>query len=136
MEFINSNEIFKGDFDQMVSFKNLEVFTEEMMNQNFQPLKDNLEKAESFDVLEEEDKEFSKAIIEEIGSFQQFTVLSEKDGKISRTKVFVREPQVEWEGEIVKGEFGEITDIKNCGGIYLDTPLNRKLKRVGEQYSE
>lgn len=73
----------------------------------------------------------------ELASFVQIEVINpsqESQFRIEKSIMYVRPKQVEWdEPELIKGE--DDTEImKARSGRYKDTPLNRKLGRVGQKY--
>ena len=88
-------------------------------------LEDDLEKAE-YEGFKEEIRSFTAVEVVEPSPISQF--------RIQKSIMYVRPKQVEWdEPELIKGENGEEIE-KARSGKYKDTPLNRKLGRVGSPY--
>ena len=88
-------------------------------------LEDDLEKAE-YEGFKEEIRSFTAVEVVEPSPISQF--------RIQKSIMYVRPKQVEWdEPELIKGEDGEEIE-KARSGKYTDTPLNRKLGRVGQKY--
>ena len=126
-EFIISNpqEVYKGDFEDMLKVGNFEVFSKSQIDTFLDDLGSVLEKAESSE-LNEEDKRKIEIAKSEVGSFSKFEVI---DNEFNKSLKYVRPRQIEWDvneetGNIMKGEVG----------TYLNTNLNKKLGRVGLKY--
>lgn len=108
------------DFIKHVEDNNLEVFKSSYLNQVLVDIK----KGESGDI----DFETFKS---EISIMTPVEVIK-KD--LTREIVYIRESQVEWDGDIVKGDLGEYLQVND--GVYKDTDLNKALGRVGIRYKD
>lgn len=121
----NPQEIYKGDFEDMLKLGEFEVFSKSQIDSFFNKLGSILEKAESFE-LEDYEKSNISIAKAEISSFSKFEVI---DDEFNKSLKFVRQRQISWDKNNDTGEF-----MKGETGTYLNTSLNRKLDRVGEQY--
>lgn len=124
----NTVDIVKSDFDLMIQYKDLEVVTAEQMDKRLP----SFEKADG-EKLTEEEEDIFKSSIEDLMSYQKYNVLEDKDGVIKSTTVFVREKQMEIDGSVEKGEFGEIIKAEGLG-TFLETEMNTRMDRVGESF--
>lgn len=105
-------------FEEVASKNGYEVFTAEKVASYY---KEGLMKSMSGQMGFTEKEEFASDIIG-----LQKAVVSDENGK--ETVRYYRKKQVEWE----TSQDGTI--LKGIEGIYLDTPENRRLKRVGQPY--
>lgn len=112
-EISNLNEIYKGDFDQMVAMQGLETFSKAAVDAFYNQFGDILQKSEENE-LSSEDKNQMELIKAEVNSLKMWEVL---DDKFNKSVVFTRPSQI---------------DIEK--GIYKDTALNRKMGRVGQKW--
>lgn len=128
-----SNEIDRNSFNRMVDLKNLEVFSKSELTEFLKHNQDTLLKGEKFEDLSEEDKEAFCVFQEEVSSLDKHIVLDwdEHTQSIIKSEMYTRPIQVEWDKD---EETGEI--LKARSGTYVDTPLNRKLGRVGQKFGE
>jgi hypothetical protein len=109
----NQDEIYKADFDSMVTLKGLEIHTLEAVTVFYNQFGDILQKGEENE-LSSEDKNVMELIKAEVNSLTQHVVVNDK---FEKAVVFTRPIQI---------------DIEK--GIYLNTHLNRKLGRVGKEW--
>jgi hypothetical protein len=123
-EISNPQEIYEGDFNDMLKKGDFEVFSKSQIDSFLNDLGSILEKAEHSE-LDDDDKDKIEIAKAEIASFSKFTVL---DNEFNKSLKYVRTRQIEWD----KGEGEEIQ--KSDSGTYLDTNLNRSLNRVGLKY--
>ena len=105
-------------FEEVASKNGYEVFTPEEIASYY---KEGLAKSINCQMASTEKEEFASDIIG-----LQKAVVSDENGK--ETVRYYRKKQVEWE----TSQDGTI--LKGIEGIYLDTPENRRLKRVGQPY--
>jgi hypothetical protein len=112
-EISNKNDIYKGDFDAMVSFRGLETFTKSQVAGFIKDMDSIIKKGETNELGtgEKEQVDMCKA---ELDSLTVWNVVGNDNLK---TVMFTRESQV---------------DIEK--GIYKDTHLNRKMGRVGKEW--
>jgi hypothetical protein len=122
-------KITKDDFLKVVRHQYLEVLTEDQFKKNANIVQNILRKSLTSELTDIE-KSLGNQLVDDIGSFTKWEVIRED---FSKAIVYTRRQQVEWEGA-ERGEFGEI--IKARGGVYKDTPENRKAGRVGQKYGE
>ena len=111
------------EFNRMVSDNELEVFTADQLQL--------FAKEADAEILKSEGsrEEIMKAVADEIRTFTPSKVWGlDTKNQLQSNIVFTRPQQVEWEP--VEGD--EIQ--KSRGGIYKDTPENRKLGRVGKKF--
>ena len=120
----SATPIYHKDFTEMVNINDLEVFEKSQVDHYINQLGSILEKSESSE-LTKEDKGVENLIKSELNSLSPYLVKSDDNTDVL---MFVRKKQVEWD----KDEEGNL--MKGVCGIYLDTPLNRKLDRVGLKY--
>jgi len=109
----------KSDFDKMVKLEDLEYFTSLQLKNFVKESSDQIIKSEG------SQEEMYHELAVEIRSFKPVIVW---DDKLEKSIYHVRKRQVEWD----KPEGDDISKAR--GGIYLNTPENQKLGRVGQKY--
>lgn len=123
---------------EKVKKEGMEVFTQEQYNRFLEANMEVLQKGES-NTLDELEKAEYEELKEEIKSFAEALVYSpskESEFRLEKSIFYIRPKQVEWdESELIKGEDGEEIE-KARSGRYTDTPLNRKMGRVGQKYGQ
>lgn len=107
------------DFEKYVEDNNLEVFKSSYLNNVL------------IDIKKGVDGDAFKLFQLEISNMTPIEVIKRD---LTREIVYVREPQIEWDGDIVKGDLGEYLQVED--GVYLDTELNKALGRVGLRYRD
>lgn len=132
-----NNRITKAQFDELVRRENPEVYTEQQISNWIIDASELLNKSE-LDEMNEVEKAEVKNFADEFKSFTKITVVSEPEtGSLNKgmnyTTLFIRERQVEFSDEIMKGENGEEIG-KSRYGVYTDTEFNRKMGRVGGKF--
>lgn len=128
--FKNTNEIAQEDFDALVKSEGLEVFTAEQYGSYFKSMESLLEKSD-FDDLNDLEKGQFDLFKSDIESLDKWIVngWNDETASIKKSVVFTREKQIQWD----RGEDNEL--LKGISGTYLDTSLNRKMKRVGDKFT-
>jgi hypothetical protein len=125
--------ITKQDFDAFVRRHNPECFTEKQINQWVLANQELIQKSET-DELNDIEKSEVKRFEDEFSSFTKVEVVSASQDILSKgiqyDTYYIREQQIEWDME--KGENDEI--VKSSHGRYKDTPHNRKMGRVGQEF--
>ena len=109
----------KSDFDKMVKLEDLEYFTSLQLKNFVTESSDQISKSEG------SKEEMYHELAVEIRSFKPVIVW---DDKLEKSIYHVRKRQVEWD----KPDGDDISKAR--GGIYLNTPENQKLGRVGQKY--
>ena len=130
----------RQEFDKMfLKSERYEIYSAEQFDNFIENNMEVLQKGEKDELTEEIEKSEYETLKEEIRSFTPIEVISESQEskfRIEKSICYVREKQVEWdEPELIKGEDGEEIE-KARGGTYGNTPLNRKLGRVGQRYGK
>lgn len=128
---LETKEIAREDFDKYVDVNNLEVIPHDSYVKYIGQINEIINKSDTYEEMEEEDKCKYNIAIEEVKDLKKHIVLdyNKENNQIIKSTVFTREEQVEWDKD---EETGEI--LKARSGKYKDTPLNRKLGRVGADY--
>jgi carbonic anhydrase/acetyltransferase-like protein (isoleucine patch superfamily) len=129
MDLVKNNEMSKDDFQKAVKFNGWEVFTQDQIK-NYGVYVGALFSKSEKGGLSEEESSALKTGQAELVNLKQVRVVENMNGRIVKSLFFVQEPQVKYEESIEKSINGE-TIIK---GIFLDTPLNQKLERVGSEF--
>lgn len=118
MDANKQKRVSLSQFEEVASKNGYEVFTKEEIADY---AKENLLKSQSGRLSQEEKDSFTTDMM-----FLQKAIVIDDSGKeVTR---YYRKEQVAWE----KAENGVL--MKGLEGVYLDTPENRRLKRVGEAY--
>ena len=136
-------KLSEQQFETLKRRENPEVYTAEQMGNWIEGLKETLIKGDSGEANDIEKAEID-LFNEEFKSFVKVTVISSpKENELTKglkyNDFYIREQQVEWTevDNIVKSEDGaEDTIEKSREGIYTNTPLNRKLGRVGSKFGQ
>lgn len=127
----------RKDYDKNFIQKGYEEFTEDQFRKWIDMNNEILIKGEQGDLEDDLEKAEYEGFKEEIRSFTAVEVVEPSpisQFRIQKSIMYVRPKQVEWdEPELIKGENGEEIQ-KARSGKYKDTPLNRKLGRVGNPY--
>lgn len=119
MDTKNQKRVPLSQFEAVAAANGYEVFTKEEIADY---ARENLMKSRAGRLSQEEKDVFTTDMM-----YLQKAVVSDENGEdIVR---YYRKEQVAWE----KSENGVL--MKGLEGVYLDTPENRRLKRVGEAYS-
>jgi len=124
----NKNEITKGEFDELNKVKNFDIFTPQQRNMALLNVSGLIKKGETQE-LNEDEQDLIKSITAELDNLTEYVINDMNSGRIVKTKVYVQPKQVVWTDTLEKSLTGET--IKK--GMFLDTPLNRKLNRVGDE---
>ena len=122
----------REELDKLIKSNDLERYTQQQFKQFVESNEEILIKGEK-DELDDIEKSEYDTLIAELQSFTTVNVFDyapESKNRIIKSIEFVRPKQVEWD-EIEKSEEAF---SKARAGIYTDTPLNRKLGRVGQKY--
>jgi len=122
----NKNEITKSDFDKLNEVKDFDIFSPQQIGMLMANLNSLVKKGE-VDELNEEEIELIKAGTAEFKNLTKYTINEMIENRIVKSDIYVQPKQVKWLDIIEKSETGE----KIEKGIYLDTPLNQELGRVG-----
>lgn len=128
---IETNEMTKEAFEVAAKDNNWEVFTENQIKNYAIHMANLLAKAQRDDLSEQENKNL-KIGQAEIESFQSIKVVENVKGHIIKSMVWYSPKQVELTDTLEKSENGETIQK----GIFLDTELNRKLDRVGQEFTK
>jgi hypothetical protein len=128
---LETKEIAREDFDKYVEVNNLEVIPHDSYVKYINQINEIINKSDTYEEMEDEDRDKFDIAIEEVNDLKKHIVLdyNKENNRITKSTVFTREEQVEWDKD---EETGEI--LKARSGKYKDTPLNRKLERVGAEY--
>lgn len=119
MDTKNQKRVPLSQFEAVAAANGYEVFTKEEIADY---ARENLMKSRAGRLSQEEKDVFTTDMM-----YLQKAVVSDENGEdVVR---YYRKEQVAWE----KSENGVL--MKGLEGVYLDTPENRRLKRVGEAYS-
>ena len=133
LKSIRMIRVTKEEFDTFVRHKEPEVFTESVVNNWILSHQETIQKADLGDINDIEKAEV-EAFNNEFSSFMKVEVVSTSDDLLTKglkyDTYYIREKQIEFE----KSEGDEIE--KSRHGKYLDTPLNRKMGRVGAEFGE
>jgi len=113
--------VFIDDFKNYIEINNMEVFKSSLLQDRLV----DLVKGET------EDKEAFRIFQAEMIGMSAVEVIK-KD--LTKETVYIRPKQIEWDGDIVKGDLGEFLEVND--GVYLDTELNKALGRVGLRYQD
>lgn len=124
----NKNEITKGEFDELNKVKNFDIFTPEQRKMALLNVAGLIKKGETQELTEDE-QDLIKSITAELNNLTEYVINDMNNGRTIKTKVYVQPKQVVWTDTLEKSITGE--SIKK--GIFLDTELNRKLNRVGDE---
>ena len=123
--------VTKQDFETFKRHKDPEVFTEATINNWILAHQETILKGDLEEVNDIEKAEID-AFNAEFSSMMKVEVVSQSDDLLSKglkyETFYIRERQIEFE----KAEGDEIQKSKH--GRYLDTPLNRKMGRVGAEF--
>lgn len=123
---INKNEITKSEFDEMSKEHDFDQFTPRQVATALLSIKSLMEKGEK-EELSPEELDVIKSGTAELNNLTKYTINDMVEGTIMKSDVFIQPKQVKWLDVIEKSDTGE----KIEKGIYLDTPLNKELERVG-----
>lgn len=125
---IDNNTLTKAEFDELKKDQNWEVFTENQIKNYTIHVANLIAKSQKNELSEQENKNLTigKA---EISSFQSIKIVENINGHIVKSMVWVTPKQIEFTDTLEKSENGEAIQK----GIFLDTDLNRKLGRVGQE---
>ena len=129
-------QLSREDYDKLVKSGNLEQYTQQQFDAFVSSNEEILQKGNSTEELDELEKSEYDNLVEEIKSFARvevWDVAKNSNMRLEKSIMYVRPEQVKWDEETLeKSEDGEL--IKAKSGTYTDTPLNRKLGRVGQKY--
>lgn len=123
--FVNPNEMTKDEFDSAVKQNNWSVYTEGQIASHGVAIASILQK--SVDTQSPEEKEALRVGRAELDNLTPVKVLEFKDGTLFKSLFYVTEKQVALVDTLEKSLDG--TPKQKV--VFLDTPLNRELGRVG-----
>lgn len=106
-------------FEETTANNGYEVFTPEEVSSYY---KEGLMKSRSGELSDQE----KEAFVADVMYLQKAVCLDEQNKDVLR---YYRKKQVAWE------QAADGTIMKGLEGVYLDTPENRRLNRVGQAYS-
>lgn len=124
--FENKNELTRKEFEKAVKFNNWEVFSSKEVKDYSLSIGTVIKKSADNELTEEE-KKFIDVGKQELQNLTPITVI---DDNLLKSLYYVQEKQVEFVDTIEKSIDG--SPIQE--GTFLDTPLNRKLGRVGQTF--
>jgi hypothetical protein len=131
---MNNLNLTRQELEKAVKDKGLEVYSEAQMRNFISSNEDILKSGSTTEELDELQKSEYDTMVAELRSFSAVDVYDQEGLTITKSTVYVRPKQVEWdEQSIEKSEDGEEIE-KARSGVYTDTALNRKLGRVGQKY--
>lgn len=128
-DFANSHEMSKADFEQQKNFNHWNVFSQKQILEQGSKVLEILKKGE-VNELSSEDQESLKIMRAELKDVTPIRVVDMVEGRIIKGLVYVQDPQVKVIDTLEKSTDGQ--PIQK--GIFLDTPLNRELGRVGKTF--
>ncbi len=123
---INKNEITKGEFDELNEIYDFDKFTPEQVAITMLSINALIKKGETED-LSTEEQDLIKSGTLELKNLTKYTINELIQGQIIKSDIYTQPKQVKWLDVIEKSETGE----KIEKGIFLNTPLNKQLNRVG-----
>lgn len=124
----NEKEITKSEFDELNHLKELDHFTPAQVKMAIVNIHGLIKKGET-EELSNEEQDLVKSGTAELNNLTRYTINDMKNGRIVKADIYVQPKQVLWEDTLEKSATGGT--IKK--GVFLDTPLNRELDRVGDQ---
>jgi hypothetical protein len=127
----NPNELTKGEFDELNRINEFDIFTTDQIAMATLEVAKLVKKGETSD-LSQEELDIIKSGTVELKGLTKYTINEMRDGRICKTDIFCQPKQVKWLDAIEKSETGD----KIEKGIFLDTPLNRELGRVGVTFEK
>ena len=131
-------QLSREDYDKLVKSGNLEQYTQQQFDTFVSSNEEILQKGNSTEELDELEKSEYDNLVEEIKSFARvevWDIAKNSNMRLEKSIMYVRPEQVKWDEETIeKSEDVEL--VKSKSGTYTDTPLNRKLGRVGQKYGE
>lgn len=122
----NPNEVTKGEFDKLNKEESFDLFTPQQVSIVASELASLIKKAETSELTAEETDLIKSGTIE-LKNLTKYTINEMVSGRIVKNDVYTQPKQVKWEETLEKSENGA-NIIK---GVFLDTPLNQELNRVG-----
>lgn len=126
--FVNPNEMSKQDFESQKKFNNWEVYTEQQIAGYGLSVNSLIQKSLSTE-LSAEEADGLRVAKAEMKNLKPILVVDHIDGRLVKSLFYVQEPQVKIVDTIEKSTDGN--PIKKI--IFLDTPLNKELGRVGQE---
>lgn len=119
----------KADFEHAKKFNNWNVFSQKQILEQGAKVVEILKKGE-VDQLSNDDQDALKVMRAELKDVKPIRIVDMVDGRIMKGLVYVQDPQVKVIDTLEKSTDG--SPIQK--GIFLDTPLNRELGRVGKTF--
>lgn len=130
-EFSNPNDLSRDEFESRKKFYGWNTYTADQIARYGVQVSELIQKGLT-DELNEEEKSFVRMAKAELKDMQQIRVVENIDGRICKSLLFVQDPQIKVVDLLEKSVDG--TNIKK--GIFLDTPLNKELGRVGQTFEK
>jgi hypothetical protein len=124
----NKNEITKSEFDELDKINDFDRFTPKQVAMAAANIHSLIKKGGT-EELSPDELDLIKSGTAELNNLTKYTINEMITGRICKSDVYVQPKQVMWEDTLEKSTTGET--IKK--GIFLDTPLNRELDRVGDE---
>ncbi len=124
----NKEEITKSEFDELNKVKELDHFTPQQVAMAAANIHNLIKKGETQELAEEE-LDLIKSGTAELKNLKRYTINEMKTGRIVKSDVYTQPKQVHWEDTLEKSTTGGTIQK----GLFLDTPLNRELDRVGDE---
>jgi hypothetical protein len=128
----NPNEITKSEFDELDKIHEFEKHSHGEIISIIANVASLIKKGET-NQLTPDELESIKTAKAELNNLTHYTINDIVNKHIVKSEVYVQKPQVRYFDEIQKSETGGEKIEK---GIFLDTPLNRELKRVGDIFQK
>ena len=122
------NEMSREDFQAKQKWHGWEVFSEAQVANYGMHVATLLAKSQENELNEQESSAL-KIGQSELNNLKPIVVVEQQDGRIVKNLLYIQEPQIQFEDSFQKSESGETIQK----GIFLDTPLNRELGRVGQE---
>jgi hypothetical protein len=130
-EFSNPNDLSRDEFESRKKFYGWNTYTADQIA-NYGIQVSGLIQKGMTEELSEDDQSFVRIAKAELKDMQQIRVVENIDGRICKSLVFVQDPQIKVIDLLEKSVDGK--PIQK--GIFLDTPLNRELGRVGQTFEK
>jgi hypothetical protein len=127
----NPNEITKSEFDELNRINEFDIFTPYQISLVTAEIAKLVKKGETLE-LSDEELDIIKSGTSELKGLTKYTINEMQSGRIVKNDVFVQPKQVKWFETLEKS----LTGDNITKGIFLDTPLNRELNRVGVTFEK